>query len=139
MLGRVFVALVLAFAANLSLAQSPAAGSSAHAKDATTGQAGYTLRAHSRIVLTDVTVTDAKGNPVEGLPQSAFHIFDDKVPQSISSFEEHQAPVPANILPVTQSGAYSNAYISHLPSVLNVSFSTSRIWIFRTRCGSITN
>jgi VWFA-related protein len=118
--GRVFVALVLAFVANLSLAQSPAAGSSGPAKDAPTGQAGYTLKAHSRIVLTDVTVTDAKGNPVEGLPQSAFHVFDNEVPQSISSFEEHLAPVPASILPVTQSGTYSNAYISHLPSVLNV-------------------
>jgi VWFA-related protein len=120
-IGRVFVALVLAFATNLSLAQSPpATGSSAHGNDQTTGQAGYTLKANSRIVLTDVTVTDAKGNPVRGLPQSAFHVFDNKVPQSIGSFEEHQAPVSASILPVTKSGVYSNDYISHLPPVLNV-------------------
>jgi hypothetical protein len=117
-IARVFVALVLAFATNLCLAQSPpAAGSSAQGNDQTTG---YTLKANSRIVLTDVTVTDAKGNPVRGLPESAFHVFDNKVAQSIGSFEEHLAPVSASILPVTKSGVYSNDYIFHLPSVLNV-------------------
>ena len=54
-IGRVVVALVFAFAINLSLAQSPpAAGSSAHGNDQTAGQAGYTLQANSRVVLTDV-------------------------------------------------------------------------------------
>jgi VWFA-related protein len=120
-IGRMLVALVFAFAINLSLAQSPpAAGSSAHGNDQTTGQAGYTLEANPRLVLTDVTVTDAKGNPVRGLPESAFHVFDNKVPQSINSFEEHLAPVSASILPVVKSGVYSNDDILHLPSVLNV-------------------
>jgi VWFA-related protein len=118
---RVFVALVSASAINLSVAQSaPAAGSSAQGNDQTTGHAGYTLKVHSRVVLTDVTVTDARGNPVRGLPESAFHVFDNKVEQPIGSFEEHLAPVSASILPVTKSGVYSNDYISHLPSVLNV-------------------
>jgi VWFA-related protein len=120
-MGRLFVALVLAFAINLSLAQSPhASGSSAQANNQTTGQTGYTLKANSRIVLTDVTVTDSKGNPVRGLAVSAFHVFDNKVPQSIGSFEEHRSPVSASTLPVTQPGVYSNDYILHLPSVLNV-------------------
>jgi len=120
-IGRVPVALVFAFAINMSLAQSPPATvSSAHGIDQTTSQAGYTLKANSRVVLTDVTVTDAKGNSVRGLPESAFHIFDNKVPQSIGSFEEHLGPVSPKVLPVARPGVYSNDYIEHLPSVLNV-------------------
>lgn len=121
-IGRVFVALVFAFAINLSPAQSPpAAGSSSHGNDQTTGQAGgYTLKATSRIVLTDVTVTDAKGNPVRGLPESAFHVFDNKVPQTSGSFEEHLGPVFPSVPPVAKPGVYSNEYIEHLPSVLNI-------------------
>jgi VWFA-related protein len=85
-------------------------------------QQPYTLHADSRVVLTDVTVTDAKGNPVHGLSQSAFHIFDNKQLQNISSFEEHTAaapPAPAYV-PVSGHGEYSNDFLLHLPPVLNV-------------------
>lgn len=120
-IGRAFVAVVSAFAINLCPAQSPpAAGSYSHGNVQTTGQAGYTLKAPSRIVLTDVTVTDDKGNPVLGLPESAFHVFDNKVPQSIGSFEKHLGAVSPGVLPVAKPGVYSNDYIEHLPSVLNI-------------------
>jgi VWFA-related protein len=79
-----------------------------------------TLHAESRIVLTDVTVTDHNGKPVHGLPQSAFHISDNNQPQQIASFEEHideaSTPAPA---PATPAGVFSNDF-SHLPPVLNV-------------------
>ncbi len=52
-------------------------------------QPGYSLQANSRVVLTDVTVTDKKGNPVHGLKASDFRISDNKSPQEIASFEEH--------------------------------------------------
>ncbi len=83
--------------------------------------AAFTLQANSRIVLTDVTVTDNKGNPVRGLPESAFHIFDNNKPQQLNSFVEHRdkptdvaesVPVAANV--------YSNAYLLHPPKVVNV-------------------
>jgi VWFA-related protein len=85
----------------------------------------YTLHADSRVVLTDVTVTDKKGNPVHGLPQSAFHIFDNNQPQAIDSFEEHDGTHAATVLPASASpaaaaGVYSNDFLQHLPSVLNV-------------------
>jgi len=83
-------------------------------------QSTYTFRADTHIVLTDVTVTDAKGNPVRGLPQSAFHIFDNKKPQVIASFEEHAEIPAATTLPEAASGVYSNDYLLHLPPVLNV-------------------
>jgi VWFA-related protein len=83
-------------------------------------QSTYTFHADTRVVLTDVTVTDANGNPVHGLPQSAFRIFDNKQPQVIASFDEH-AGIPApTILPERTSGVYSNDYLLHLPPVLNI-------------------
>ena len=48
-------------------------------------QSTYSFHTYTRVVLTDVTVTDANGNPVHGLPQSVFRIFDDKQPQAIAS------------------------------------------------------
>ena len=82
----------------------------------------YTIQTISRVVLTDVTVTDRNGNPVRGLPKSAFQIFDDNKPQTIASFEEHSGtPAVAPIeTPVAARGVYSNEYIEHLPPVLNV-------------------
>ncbi|HEX3469748.1 MAG TPA: VWA domain-containing protein [Silvibacterium sp.] len=82
----------------------------------------YTIQANSRVVLTDVTVTDSKGNPVHGLPESVFQIFDNKKPQTIGSFEEHNdAPTPAAMEPVAAAkGVYSNDYLLHLPPVISV-------------------
>lgn len=82
----------------------------------------YTIRTISRVVLTDVTVTDSKGNPVHGLPESAFQIFDNKKPQTIGSFEEHSGtPAVAAMEPVSVAkGVFSNDYLKHLPPVLNV-------------------
>jgi VWFA-related protein len=79
----------------------------------------YTLQQGTRIVLTDVTVTDERGNPVHGLPASAFHVFDNKKPQAIASFEEH-AGLPAVKLVPTSLGVFTNDYLTHLPPVLNV-------------------
>jgi VWFA-related protein len=89
----------------------------------TTSQTGYVLQANSRVVLTDVTVTDKQGNPVHGLKASDFRIFDNKKPEDIASFEEHSkgdaAPAPQ---PVSAAGVYSNDYLVHPPRVLNILF-----------------
>ena len=81
----------------------------------------YTIQANSRVVLTDVTVTDRKGNPVHGLRQSAFRIFDNNKPQTIATFEEHAGTPPVKLMPaMTPAGIYSNDYLLQLPPVLNV-------------------
>lgn len=79
------------------------------------------LRLSTRVVLTDVTVTDAKGTPVRGLTQSDFRILDDDHPQTITAFVEHipgagAAPVasPAN------SSVVSNEFLLHPPDPVNV-------------------
>ena len=80
----------------------------------------YTFQADTHLVLIDVTVTDAKDNPVHDLPQFAFRVFDNKQPQLIVSFEEHKGIPAATILPATTPGVYSNDYLLHLPPVLNI-------------------
>jgi VWFA-related protein len=80
----------------------------------------YTIQANSRVVLTDVTVTDKSGNPVHGLPESAFRIFDNSKPETIDSFEEHPgAPTSVATEPAAR-GVFSNDYLLHPPPALNV-------------------
>jgi VWFA-related protein len=69
----------------------------------------------------DVTVTDKGGNPVHGLPESAFRIFDNKQPQAIASFEEHSGtPAAVTMEPAAAKGVFSNDYLLHPPPALNV-------------------
>jgi VWFA-related protein len=83
--------------------------------------AGYTIQANSRLVLTDVSVTDRDGNPVRGLKTSDFQILDNHKEESISSFEEHVAqPAPPSQSASSDPGAYSNDFLEHLPPVLNL-------------------
>ena len=84
------------------------------------GQSTYTFQTNTRVVLTDVTVTDANGNPIHGLPQSVFHVFDNKQPQVIASLEEHAGLPAATLQPASTAGVYSNEYLLHLPPVLNI-------------------
>lgn len=82
--------------------------------------APFTLRVGSRIVLTDVTVTDPAGQPIAGLPASAFHITDNKEPQTLASFEEHiPSSTPSAITP-SDPAIHTNALLLHPPPVLNL-------------------
>ncbi|MGB8537073.1 MAG: VWA domain-containing protein [Acidobacteriaceae bacterium] len=85
----------------------------------TRSQPAYTIQTGARVVLTDVTVTDESGNPVRGLPVSAFHVFDNKKQERVDSFEEH-AGTSAVALPASPYGVFSNDYLLHLPPVLNI-------------------
>jgi VWFA-related protein len=61
-------------------------------------KAGLTIDVTSRIVVLDVVVTDKQGKPVDNLDRDAFEIFEDKVPQTIRSFEhEHSVASPTNL------------------------------------------
>ena len=67
----------------------------------------YTLDVGTRLVIEDVSVTDGKGNPVTGLPQSAFHVHDNKEKQTIRDFAESSGS--AVIAPGMRArGSYSN-------------------------------
>ncbi|MEI9978311.1 MAG: VWA domain-containing protein [Edaphobacter sp.] len=62
-----------------------------------------TLSVSSRIVLLDVVVTDKQGRPVTDLKQSDFAVYEDQLPQKISSFEapsSHELPTSSTAAPI---------------------------------------
>ncbi|HUA87483.1 MAG TPA: VWA domain-containing protein [Bryobacteraceae bacterium] len=64
----------------------------------------YTIRSDVRLVLLDVSVTDARGNPVSGLSKDSFRVFEDGRPQTITVFDHEDLPVTVGIL-VDDSGS----------------------------------
>jgi VWFA-related protein len=83
-------------------------------------QSGYTLHANAREVITDVTVTDRNGNPIHGLSEPAFHIFDNGKPQRLVTFEEHRGTERVSLLQASDGDAYSNDVVLHPPRALNL-------------------
>jgi len=85
-----------------------------------------TLKVYSRETIVDVTVTDAKGNPVHGLTKDDFTVKEDGKPQPIKSFAEFgtqpvQPPpkLPPNIYTNLQPPAPSGAVNILLLDFLN--------------------
>src|SRR5688500_16015067 len=67
------------------------------------------FEAHSRLVLVPVTVTDAKGRPVEDLERSEFAVLDNGRPQKavVDTFATGVAPIA--LIVVVQSSGISAA------------------------------
>ncbi len=84
-------------------------------------QSPYTFQVNTRVVLTDVTVTDGKGNPIQGLTRGDFELFDNGRPQKLSSFEEHteQRTAPGEFEPAG-ARVFSNDFDVHPPPVVNI-------------------
>ena len=78
-----------------------------------------TIHVTSRETVVDVTITDAKGNPIHGLKQSDFTIKEDGKPQPIRSFEEfgsEAVPEPPKLPP----NIYTNRQPPPVSSAINV-------------------
>ena len=71
-------------------------------------------------MLTDVIVTDAQGNPVQGLDRSAFRVYEDGKPQVIASFAEHTGAEVAPAAATSTPGVFSNAFLQHPPPAFDV-------------------
>jgi VWFA-related protein len=54
---------------------------------------GYNEKVNVDVVQVTVTVSDNRGKFVAGLPQKAFHVFEDNRPQSISHFTSEDIPL----------------------------------------------
>ena len=81
-------------------------------------QSPYTLQINSRVVLTDVTVTDKHGDPITGLTENDFRLIDNGKLQKLVSFEEHRQQAPlAEAL--TMPGYFNNEYVRHPPPQVN--------------------
>jgi Ca-activated chloride channel family protein len=62
------------------------------------GLSAQVFRAGVDTVLLSITVSDAHNHPVAGLSQSAFHIFEDGVPQTIGFFATERQPIALSLL-----------------------------------------
>jgi VWFA-related protein len=99
-------------------AQAPGPASSALASSARAGQnpstanqisstpqGGFTLKANAELVLTNVIVRDAKtGEPIRGLKQSDFKIFENGKEQQIDSFDFESVDMATPLKEATVSG-----------------------------------
>ena len=103
-----FVSLLLAHAAPGQTAAAPPA------------QQPATLKASSRIVVIDVGVTDAQGNPVKGLKAADFALKENGAAQSISHFEAHTALTPAEATKLPEMPKLDpNVFTNYTPTPAN--------------------
>jgi VWFA-related protein len=84
-----------------------------------------TFRANVRVVLVDVVVTDRNDQPITGMHQQDFQLFEDGQPQTLASFEEHaglpdvpalalEAKLPPNVFsnrPLVKTGDTANVLL----------------------------
>jgi VWFA-related protein len=96
-----------------------AALATAHAQSSSTAP---TLQVYSRETVVDVTVIDAKGQPVHGLKQSDFTLKEDGKPQPIRSFKEsiHTAPATMQTLPKLPPNVHTNLQPPAASSAVNI-------------------
>jgi VWFA-related protein len=66
------------------------------------------LKVATHLTVEDIVVTDSAGKAVSGLPQSAFHVTDGGVSQSIRNFEESSSFKAVGNAPLPK-GVFSNA------------------------------
>jgi Ca-activated chloride channel family protein len=64
----------------------------------------YTLRADAYEVRLNASVVDSSGREIDNLPQDAFHVYEDGVPQTIIGFRHEDVPVSLGIL-IDSSGS----------------------------------
>ncbi len=64
----------------------------------------YTLTQDAFEVRLDASVIDGSGRTIQTLPESAFHVYEDGVPQTITSFRHEDLPVSIGLL-IDSSGS----------------------------------
>jgi VWFA-related protein len=82
---------------------------------------GPIIKAESRIVVVDVTVTDKQGQSVPGLHKDDFQISEDGSSQILTSFEEHKGAAPNEMkLPPMPSNVFTNFLTARGADSVNV-------------------
>ena len=77
-------------------------------------ESGDTIRINAELVQLHVRVIDRNNRPINDVPQSAFHLFEDGVPQTIETFSREEVPISYG-LAVDTSGSLR----SQLQSVID--------------------
>ncbi len=116
-----FVFVVLLFSSTSSAQQKPTSPTQPPAPNPGGGEHNVI---NTDLVSFNVTVTDAYGRFVSGLPKSAFSIVDDKFPQQIAFFSDEDAPVSIGIV-FDVSGSMSGDKIKRARQALGSFLATS--------------
>lgn len=113
------IALLLAGALTAAAAQAPI---QTPAPQQPTAAPITTIKAHTQIVIVDVTVTDAHQHPVHNLKAPDFTLLESRNPQTIRNFEEHTAAPPAapELMPPMPAGTFTNYTPVPPNSALNI-------------------
>jgi Ca-activated chloride channel family protein len=77
-------------------------------------ESGDTIRINAELVQLHVRVIDRNNRPINDVPQNAFHVFEDGVPQAIETFSREEVPISYG-LAVDTSGSLR----SQLQSVID--------------------
>ena len=77
-------------------------------------EAGDTIKINAELVQLHVRVIDRNNRPINDVPQNAFHVFEDGVPQNIETFSREEVPISYG-LAVDTSGSLR----SQLQSVID--------------------
>ena len=77
-------------------------------------ESGDTIRINAELVQLHVRVIDRNNRPINNVPQNAFHVFEDGVPQAIETFSREEVPISYG-LAVDTSGSLR----SQLQSVID--------------------
>ena len=90
-------------------ADEPVPGAATGAPATAPGDVGkanghYTLSTDVYEVRLDASVIDGSGRTIQTLPESAFHVYEDGVPQTIASFRHEDLPVSIGLL-IDNSGS----------------------------------
>ena len=83
---------------------TPTAGQSQESQPASQEEGGFTFRTQVQEVVVHATVMDKNKRLVTGLDRSAFKVFEDDKPQSITSFRHEDIPVALGIV-IDNSGS----------------------------------
>ena len=79
--------LSLVLAATIYLIAAPASAQQTPTIQTAQQPGAYSLQVNSQIVVLDVVVNNKKGDPVSSLTRDDFKVYENKVPQTILSFE----------------------------------------------------
>lgn len=74
------------------------------------GMPDYTVRVDVPVVNVDVTVTTKDGHFIPGLNQGNFRVYEDGVPQTVTSFQRSEAPITAVLLVEFAATNYNFVY-----------------------------
>jgi VWFA-related protein len=76
----------------------------------------FTIQTRVPLTIVDVTVTDAKGQPVHGLKESDFTVLEDSQEMKPNSFEEHSSDETVSTSPPSEQNLPPNTFTNLSPA-----------------------